>query len=195
MDEANLETGPRAATVRAHLTAIGSAAAELTKALKAIDPRTAELLKKEAGAPATDPSAEWDRRIRALHAQLHDLNRWYKETTGAASADPFVEGHRRVQALQAQLDDLNRWISTASVNVRRGDRRPPTYPGLDAFVGRLAAIWRGAEPAFTGSRKNLAEVNFVQALLKAGGFHVTKAAALKAVQRVVSSARRSQIAP
>ena len=135
------------------------------------------------------------RRIQILQAQLHDLNRWYKETTGAASADPFVEGHRRVQALQAQLDDLNRWISTASVKVRRSDRRPPTYPGLDAFVGRLAAIWRGAEPAFTGSRKSLAEVNFVQALLKAGGFHVTEAAALKAVQRVVSSVRRSQIAP
>ena len=51
MDRAKVWTGPRAATVRAHLTAIGSAAAELTKALKAIDPRTAELLKKEAGPP------------------------------------------------------------------------------------------------------------------------------------------------
>ena len=126
---------------------------------------------------------------------VDDLNRWYKETTGAAAADPFVEGHRRVLALRAQLDDLNRWISTASVNVRRSDRRPPTYPGLDAFVVRLAAIWRNAEPAFTGSRKNFAEVKFIQAILKAGGFHVTEAAALKAVQRVVSSARRSQIAP
>jgi hypothetical protein len=72
--EANLETGPRAATVRGHLTAIGSATAELLKALKAMDLRTAELLKKAAGVTAVDPSVEWDRRIRALHAQARCLS-------------------------------------------------------------------------------------------------------------------------
>ena len=157
IDKANLETGPRAATVRAHLTAIGSAAAELTKALKAIDPRTAELLKKEAGAPAADPSAEWDRRIRALHVQLHDLNRWYKETTGAASADPFVEGHRRVQALQGQLDDLNGWIGSASVNVRAA---------ID--VRRLILDWTPSSDVLLpfGAARSLPLLAHVKTLLK-----------------------------
>jgi hypothetical protein len=194
IDDKNQKTAPRTATVRAHLTTIGSATAKLTKALKAMDLRTAELLKKAAGATEADPLVDGHRRVRALQIQLNDLNRWINEAAGATAADPFVEGHRRVRALQSQLDDLNRWIGTVSANTPRSDRRPPAYPGLNAFVERLAAIWRNSEPAFIGSRKYLAEVKFIRAILKAGGFDVTQAGALKAVQRVVSSARRSQIA-
>ena len=92
IDEKNLETGPRTAIVRAHLTGIGDAAAALAKALKAMDVRTAGLLNNAAGTTTADQSVEWDHRIRALHAQLIGLDRWYKETTGATAAVPFSTG-------------------------------------------------------------------------------------------------------
>ena len=159
IDAANLETAPRTATVRAHLSALAAPAAKLIEAIKAMDLRTAELLKVQAGAGAPDP---------------------------------FVAGHRRIVALQEHLGELDQWIGKASANMRRRDPRLPIYPGLDAFTERLAAIWRRSEPAFTGSRKNLSEVKFIRAILKAGGFYVSQPTALKAVQRVVSQKRSSR---
>lgn len=168
---------PRVATVRANLLRLQTALDEATAAFAELDVRSADYLKRVAGARASGPAD-------------------YNSTPSNESLlgrSAFDRGHHRIQLLRKALANACQWTTDARAKVPRQDTRIPE-PGLDGFVGDVAHVWElYAGKRFTASRNRGGAPDFAYGLLRVAGYKIELATVVKAAQRVVGTLKADRI--
>jgi hypothetical protein len=157
---------PKIAAVRYSLTRLSEAIGAARSALGEMDPRSTELLKRQAGGIpnvlVSPPEDNWRR------------------------------GRDRLQLLDASLSEAQGWAREIIEGLPAQDSRGDEHPGLNAFVIEMANIWENYAPGrkVTASRSKGMWPDFMRKLLAAGGYRCSLTTVADAARRVVVQRNR-----